>query len=245
MQSPRWQDVITLVLTWLLLSALGGCRASHASVPTGDSIASARVWYAPEIAAFEAADRESPPMPGQVLFIGSSSIRLWAALEQDMSPVPVLNRGFGGSKTQDVLAVFDRIVAPYEPSVIVYYCGDNDLGIDNTDSQAAADGFIAFNRQARALWPNVVVFYIPIKASPARWHNWPAMTRSNDLVRDYCTRTPGTTYVDTVSPTLTSSGTPDPLLFRDDGLHLNERGYAIWTSVIRGPVMQAWEETRK
>ncbi len=202
-------------------------------------------WYEPEIAAFEAADKAAPPPPGQVLFIGSSSIRMWTTLARDMNPAPVLNRGFGGSKTGEVLAVFDRIVLPYTPRVIVYYCGDNDLGTDNTDSQAAADGFLEFDRRARAAWPSVRVLYIPIKPSLARWKNWPAMQRANDIVRAYCARTPGATYLDTVSPTLTPEGRPDPAVFREDGLHLNAAGYERWTKVVRPAVLAAWQEQGK
>ncbi|MCC6229146.1 MAG: hypothetical protein IT432_07970 [Phycisphaerales bacterium] len=198
-------------------------------------------WYEPEIRAFEAADRASPPAPGHVLFIGSSSIKFWKSLGADMSPLPVLNRGFGGSKTREVLSVFDRIVTPYQPSVIVYYCGDNDLGTDNTDSQSAADGFIDFDQRCRSHWPNVRVIYIPIKASIARWSNWPAMQRANSLVREYCSRTPGAIYVDTVTPTLTAGGTPDPSLFESDGLHINAKGYELWTRVLKPAVLAAYE----
>jgi len=139
------------VLVLALASTLLGCAtdphheqpsaapfAQHSSsAPTATASPAAPAatpWYEPEIAAFEAADKASPPPPGQVLFIGSSSIRMWTTLATDMSPVPVLNRGFGGSKTGEVLAVFERIVLPCSPRVIVYYCGDNDLGTDNTDS---------------------------------------------------------------------------------------------------------------
>lgn len=202
---------------------------------------SPQAWYEPEIRAFEAADKAHPPAPGQVLFVGSSSFRMWSSLAADMSPVPVLNRGFGGSKTREVLAVFDRIVTPCQPSVIAYYCGDNDLGTDNTDAQSAADGFIDFDKRARALWPNVRVLYVPIKASVARWRNWPAMQRANAIVRDYCEHTPGAAYIDTVTPTLTPQGTPDPSIFQQDGLHLNAKGYAIWTSVVRPVLLDAYE----
>ncbi|MBK7405520.1 MAG: hypothetical protein IPJ41_13035 [Phycisphaerales bacterium] len=211
--------------------------------PAGPERASPEAWYEPEIRAFEAADRANPPGVHKVLFIGSSSIRMWKTLAEDMAPMPVLNRGFGGSKTQEVLAVFDRIVLPYRPSVIVYYCGDNDLGTDNHDSQSAADGFIAFDRLARAMSPEVQVFYIPIKASVARWGNWEAMRRANEIVRAYCEATPGATYLDTVTPTLGAEGKPDPTIFLGDGLHLNAKGYEIWTRVVRGPVLKAWEET--
>ncbi|MFO0833486.1 MAG: GDSL-type esterase/lipase family protein [Phycisphaerales bacterium] len=198
-------------------------------------------WYEPEIRAFEAADRAAPPAPGQVLFIGSSSIKFWKSLATDMSPLPVLNRGFGGSKTREVLAVFDRIVTPYTPSVIVYYCGDNDLGTDNTDSKSAADGFIRFDRRCREQWPGIRVIYIPIKASIARWSNWPAMQRANALVRDYCSHTPGAVYVDTVTPTLGTDAKPDPSLFESDGLHINAKGYELWTRTLKPAVVDAYE----
>lgn len=184
----------------------------------------------------------SPPAPGCVLFIGSSSIRLWGTLAEDMAPVPVVQRGFGGSKTAEVLAVFDRIVLPYSPSVIVYYCGDNDLGEHNTDWASAADGFIAFDRLARSWWPDVRVLNIPIKASVARWGNWEAMSRANERVRAYCAETPGAEYLDTVTPTLGADGRPDPSIFEPDGLHLNAEGYARWTPVVREAVVRAWEE---
>jgi lysophospholipase L1-like esterase len=202
-------------------------------------------WHEPQIQAFEESDAKQMPAPGQALFIGSSSIRMWKSLAEDMSPVPVINRGFGGSTTPEVLAVFDRIVKPYAPSIIVYYCGDNDLGTENTDSESAAMGFIQFDRLARETWPDVQTIYIPIKPSLARWSNWDAMERANEIVRSYCEMTDGVTYADTASPTLLENGQPDPAIFLGDGLHMNERGYEIWTGVLRPIVLDAWSETRR
>ncbi len=217
-------------------------NAEPAPAPQAARDDRARPWYEAEIEAFRSADQADPPPPGRVLFIGSSSVRMWTSLAHDMAPAPVLNRGFGGSKTAEVLEVFDRIVLPYEPSVIVYYCGDNDLGIDNHDWESAANGFIAFDRLARSIWPKVRVFNLPIKPSPARWGNWESMRKANDMVREYCEATPGATYLDTVTPMLGPDGTPDPSLFLQDGLHLNAAGYALWTRVVRGPVVEAWRQ---
>lgn len=228
-----------------LLALCGWVRQPQAEAPKASDVVRPAPWYESEIRAFEAADKASPPAPGQVLFIGSSSVRMWTTLVADMKPAPVINRGFGGSRTADVMAVFDRIVLPYKPSVIVYYCGDNDLGMDNTDSQAVADGFIAFDKRARAEWPGVKVMYIAIKPSVQRWKNWEAMRRTNEIVRAYCEKTPGATYLDIVTPALTADGKPDPMTFREDGLHLNEKGYAIWKNVVRGPVVEAWEKSTK
>ncbi len=169
---------------------------------------------------------------------------MWKSLAEDMRPVPVINRGFGGSKTAEVLEVFDRVVMPHKPSIIVYYCGDNDLGLDNTDSLSAANGFLKFCRRARANLPGVQVFYIPIKPSVQRWSNWTAMSRTNEIVREYCERTTGVTYLDTVTPMLTSDGLPDPSIFLEDGLHINAKGYSIWKNVVRQPVLDAWAKSK-
>lgn len=226
-----------IVVAVFALIAQGG--SATRPVPEG---AAAQPWYEQEIRAFEASDKVSRPAPGRVLFLGSSSVRMWETLAEDMKPAPVLNRGFGGSKTGDVLAVFDRIVLPYAPSVIVYYCGDNDLGTDNTDAQAAADGFIAFDTRVRAVWPEIPVFYIAIKPSVQRWKNWEAMKKANELVRKYCEKTPGAVFLDIATPALGADGKPDPTTFREDGLHLNAKGYAIWAKVIREPVVEAWKK---
>ena len=53
--------------------------------------------WEPEIAAFDAADRRNPPPRAAILFIGSSTIRLWKTLAQDFPDHKVINRGFGGS----------------------------------------------------------------------------------------------------------------------------------------------------
>ncbi len=113
-------------------------------------------------------------------------------------------------KTPEVLAVVDRIVYPYEPSVIVYYCGDNDLGTDNTDSESAAAGFIQF-APCTSL-PKTKILYMSIKPSIARWDNWEAMTRANVLVARYCGKHDHAYYMDLASPLL-KNGKPDPDVF--------------------------------
>ena len=236
--------ILSLLLATLTLA---GCSlAPHEPAAPATAVAisppAPAPWYEPEIAAFEAADAASPPAPGQVLFIGSSSIRMWKTLADDMAPAAVLNRGFGGSKTPEVLAVMDRIVYPYDPSAIVYYCGDNDLGETNTDSEAAADGFIEFAERVHGRWPTVPILYMSIKPSLARWSNWAAMERANALVADYADETPGVEYMDLATCLLGPSGAPQPTLYLDDGLHLSAEGYARWTKIVRARLEAAVPE---
>ena len=57
--------------------------------------------WEPEIAAMEAADRASPPPKNALLFVGSSTIRMWSTLAADYPEQRVINRGFGGSELVD------------------------------------------------------------------------------------------------------------------------------------------------
>ncbi len=230
-----------VVCLCVLLAVLGGFGARVLAQDEGKAPAQApEPWYEREIRAFEAADKEHPPAKGIVLFTGSSSVRLWKTLAEDMAPAPVLNRGFGGSKTREVLEVMDRIVFPYEPSVIVYYCGDNDLGETNTDSQAAADGFIEFVARVHERLPKTRVLYMSIKSSVARWSNWEAMHEANEIVRKYAESHEYVGFMDIGKPLLGADGTPDPALFEGDGLHVNAKGYERWTAVVRPRVLEAW-----
>lgn len=225
---------VVLFLLPVSCSAPRGTGAAEASSPPVQP-----AWYESEIVAYETADAESPPAPGRVLFIGSSSIRMWKTLEEDMAPAPVINRGFGGSKTPEVLAVMDRIVYPYKPAAIVYYCGDNDLGETNTDSRAAADGFIAFAERVHQRWADTPVLYLAIKPSLARWGNWAAMERANAMVAEYAALHEHVEFVDVASCLLGPDGSPDPSVYLGDGLHLNAEGYARWAEVVRPRVLAA------
>ncbi len=89
---------------------------------------SADFWES-AIRTFEESDRRDPPAPGGIVFTGSSSIRLWKSLEEDMAPLPVLNRGFGGAHLAHVNTYASRIVFLHRPSAVVLYAGDNDLGM--------------------------------------------------------------------------------------------------------------------
>jgi len=105
-----------------------------------------------EIQAFEAADRGNPPPQGAVLFIGSSTIRMWKTLAQDFPEHKVLNRGFGGCQIADCTYYADRIVVPYNPRLIVLRAGGNDIAAGKSPEQVRGD-FQAFVDKVRAKLP--------------------------------------------------------------------------------------------
>jgi len=188
--------------------------------------------WEPEIAAFEAADRVQYPPPGATVFIGSSSIRAWKTLEEDFRGMPVVNRGFGGSQMEDAGRYVDRIVVPYLPLAVVLYEGDNDIAAGKS-AETVAEDFDRFVAAVRADLPLVPVYVISIKPSLARWKLWLEMKRANELIRRKCDQARRLFFIDVAGPMLGPDGTPRPEIFIEDGLHLNRRGYDIWTRTIR------------
>jgi lysophospholipase L1-like esterase len=187
-------------------------------------------WEA-DIQAFEAQDRVSPPPQGAILFVGSSSIRLWKTA-RDFADLPTINRGFGGSEMSDVVAFLDRIVLPYAPEDIVLYEGDNDIAKGKTAQRVFRD-YRAFVDGVHANLPRARIHFIAIKPSLARWKLVETMRAANALVRAETENDPRLGYLDVDTPMLGTDGKPRPELFIDDGLHLSEAGYAIWNEVVR------------
>jgi lysophospholipase L1-like esterase len=198
--------------------------------PSGGEAAGFIEWQS-EIAAFAAVDRLAPAPAGAVLFVGSSSIRLWHTLAADFPEIPTINRGFGGSQIADSVYFAGQLVGPYRPRAIVMYAGGNDLADGKSPAQVR-DAFRAFVTQAQH-WAGQVPFaYLSIKPNLARRRQLPRIRRANALIRA-CAEERGVDYLDVHTPMLGADGEADPRWFDVDGLHLNARGYALWTGVVR------------
>lgn len=216
---------------------LGGHHEREAAPPPTPPGPHQTAYWEGTIERFERRDAESAPRPGSVLFIGSSSVRMWKTLARDMEPLAVINRGFGGSEIRHSTHFADRIVAPYEPRGIVLYAGDNDMARhrDRGPEQVLEDvkAFVAAAEQAELRAP---IYFVSIKPSLARMQHWPRMAEANRLVRELAEQHPRLRYLDVATPMLGPDGKPRPELFVEDGLHLNGEGYALWTRVIQ-PVL--------
>ena len=215
-----------------LLSACGllstGCQtAPPNSLATHDS-----TKWEKEIAAYEASDKTNPPPHDAALFIGSSSIRLWKTLAEDFQEYKVINRGFGGSQIIDSVAFADRIAIPYKPRMILLYAGDNDIAAGKSPEEVLAD-FKAFARKVRPRLSETKVAFISIKPSPSRWEFAEKIKAANRLIEDFCRQDERLIYIDVFNPMLGADGKPRPELFVEDMLHLNLKGYALWTALIR------------
>ena len=196
-------------------------------------------FFESAIVAFEESDRESPPKPGGIVFVGSSSIRFWDSLEADMAPLPAVERGFGGAHMAHVLYNADRIILPYAPQAVVVYAGDNDLakGSGKTAEDVTRD-FQQLVAQLRAAQPGLPIYFITIKPSTRRWDRWPEMDRANRQIAALAQNDAHLSILDIATPMLGPTGEPPRSeLFALDGLHLSDAGYQLWTEVVRAQLM--------
>jgi lysophospholipase L1-like esterase len=218
---------------WFLGLACGlaiGLAAARVSAATA-TVTNEHSRWEKEIAAFEASDRTNPPPQGAILFIGSSSIRMWRTLAQDFPQHQVINRGFGGSEVTNSYHFAERIVFPYAPKLIVLYAGGNDLNAKKTPERVFHD-FKAFVEKVRAQLPATRIAYISIAPNPARWAQIEQVRQANRMINDYTNQDPNLMFIDTFSEMLGPDGLPKPDIFLDDRLHMNANGYAIWKKVV-------------
>ena len=184
------------------------------------------------VQAFERMDETDPPPEGAVLFAGSSSIRMWSTLAEDFPDASVINRGFGGSQMSDLIHFADRIVTPYAPRLVLVYEGDNDVAAGKTAEQVFTD-YQQFVSLVRDQLPDARIAFIAIKPSLARRALMDEMRKANELIEAYARTRDYLDYIDVFTPMLGEDGEPSPDIFLEDGLHMNEAGYAIWTQAVR------------
>jgi len=182
------------------------------------------------ILAIEKRLTDTPPKPGGVFFVGSSSIVLWD-LKKSFPDAAYVNVGFGGSVIAESTHFAPRIITPFKPATIVFYAGDNDIGRGRKPEQVA-DDFKAFVKAARTDNPDCKILFIPVKPSISRWKQFETQKEANALVKGLCEKGTGLVYVDVVPAMLGSDGMPIPELFQKDGLHMTAKGYEIWTAAV-------------
>ncbi len=183
-----------------------------------------------QINAFVQWDKKNSYPQQAVLFVGSSSIRLWPTREA-FPRFKVINRGFGGAEISDVLYYINETTLKYQPAVIVFYCGDNDIA-DKKSAERVLSDFRLFVEKVHKELPATKIVFLPIKPSLARWRLWPEMNKANELVKKYCKQQPYLMYCDTATPMLNKKGKPKEDIFIEDGLHMNDQGYAIWNKTL-------------
>jgi lysophospholipase L1-like esterase len=188
---------------------------------------------------FEQQDKANGYKPEAVLFTGSSSIRMWKTLSDDMAPMPVLNRGFGGSTIPEVLYYANRIILPHKPRVIVFYCGENDLSNDEAKTSLALKSFKKFHQYMKDNLPETQLYFIAIKPSISREKYWSKIQKANKKIEKFISKKKNYFFVDTAFKMLDENGKVLQDIFLEDNLHMNAKGYTIWTETIK-PMLETY-----
>lgn len=167
------------------------------------------------------------------IFYGSSTIRLWNSLYNDFIVYKPVNLGFGGSTLAACVWFFEKIMTGYQPKRLIVYAGDNDLG----DGRHPEEIFIFFQQlvvRANKRFGNIPCYFISLKPSPSRWHMADQFKFTNGLIKKEIELYDNNWfYIDIFNPMLDDAGYPKNEYFTEDGLHMSENGYRLWTAILK------------
>ena len=186
-----------------------------------------------EIKAFKKQDSTQPPGKHAILFVGSSSFRLWKNVQQHFPGYSIINRGFGGSSLSDVIRYEKEIIFPYHPRQILIYCGENDLASsDSITAKTVFERFKILFGDIRKKLPEIPIAFVSIKPSISRQRLMPKMEETNKLIKSFLEKEKKTAFIDVYHKMLKPDGTPMDDIFIADNLHMNAKGYAIWQKLL-------------
>ena len=191
--------------------------------------------WADSIAAFDADAAFRPS--GAIVLTGSSSFARWRTMEEDLAPLTVVPRGFGGSTMVDVLHYVDRLVMPYKPRAVVIYEGDNDT-FYGVSPEMIAGQLEEIISEIHAALPDTRVYVLSVKPSLARVNAWDKAQETADFYKKIVAGDDRLHFIDVATPFLKSDGTVMDDVFVDDGLHLNDKGNRIWARAIKSVLME-------
>lgn len=213
-----------LISSFLLVIALAGFSTS------GFSQTNAPFYQ--EINNYKKQDSVYKQLQKPVLFVGSSSLRMWKDLEKTFKPYHAINRGFGGSTLVDAIYYAEDIIYPYQPKQIFIYSGENDIA-SGASAEITLDRFKILFQLIRKKMPQVPIIFISIKPSISRENLMPQFIKANQLIHNFLKNQPATDYVDVFQVMLNENGKPMNDIFLADKLHMNQKGYDIWIKALK------------
>ncbi len=166
-----------------------------------------------------------------VVFYGSSSLRLWETLEQDLPGHDILNLAFGGSTIDYCSYYFDRLIKPNNIKSFVFYAGDNDVGQGKSATQVF-DSFLIFYNKFRESFPYTKFTFVSIKPSIERAKFINRIQKANKLIKEFLEKEPNTFYLNVHDQMLNGDKLAKPELYTEDELHMSEKGYELWKEIF-------------
>lgn len=182
-----------------------------------------------EIKAFKTQDSIQKPQDGMILFIGSSSFRLWKTAKEDFKNTNILNRAFGGATLEDLIYWQNEVVLKYKPKKIFIYCGENDIASsEKVTPEIVFERYKILHTTLRKQFPETPIVFVSLKPCILRWSMKDRMIATNTLISQYLKQDKNAVFVNIWNKMLVN-GEPMKDIFIEDNLHMNAKGYAIWT----------------
>jgi len=217
-----------LALSLLTIIILISCSVTRKYVNESEA------KWGKDILNFEQQDKLEKDPGNAILFAGSSSIRLWSTLKEDVAPYPVIQRGFGGSKFSDLAVFAERIIYPHQfRALVIFEANDITGNVADKSPQEVAKLFVDIVRTVRRKFAEQPVFVLEITPTPSRWAVWPKIKEANQLLKESCQELHNTYFIETSSAYMNKAGEPRSELFIKDKLHQNHEGYQIWGDLVR------------
>ena len=192
-----------------------------------------------DIKFLESIDKGETCIDDCILFVGSSSIRLWEEIKSDMYPYKVVKRGYGGAHFYDLIHYTKRLVKNHKPRAIAVFVA-NDITGNNNNSwygdlkpKEVLRLFKFFTSEIRSIHGDIPIFAIETTPTISRWSVWDKISTANDLIKNYTAKKENLNYITTRFDFLNSNGYPEKKYFVNDRLHLNKSGYNLWSKIIK------------
>jgi len=230
-----------LLLSSILLAGfLASCNVSRKYT------AEATKNWEKDILKFEQQDKSEKDPANAILFAGSSSIRLWSTLKEDVAPYPVIQRGFGGSKFSDMAVYAKRIIYPHQFKALVIFEANDITGSKTDKTPAEVDKlFRNIVKTVRKKYADQPIFLFEITPTKSRWAVWPTVKQTNQMLKETCSKLHNTYFIETASSYLNKDGVPRNELFIKDMLHQNHEGYIIWGDLAKKKLDEVLKRTVK
>ena len=198
-----------------------------------------------EVLNLEALDVEKKAEKKDILFIGSSSIRLWNNINDDMYPYTAVKRGYGGAHYYDLIHFSERLVQNHSPKAILIFVANDITGSnDPTDligdlSPGEVKRLFSYNyKLIRNIHKQIPIFLIETTPTPKRWKVWNEILQANKKLERFCKQEPNLYFISTRNKFMGVDGLPIKSFFLPDELHLNIDGYMLWSNIIKSKLIE-------
>jgi lysophospholipase L1-like esterase len=217
-----------LIASLLLTGLIASCNISRKY-----SEQATKNWEK-DILKFEQLDKNEKDPDNAILFVGSSSIRLWSTIKEDVAPFPVIQRGFGGSRFSDLAVFTKRIVYPHQfRALVIFFANDITGGKSDKSPGEVVRLFHKIVSTVRNKYADQPIFLIEITPTQSRWAVWPIVKQLNQMLKKSCNQMHNTYFIETAQAYLNQDSEPRKELFINDMLHQNRKGYEIWGELIK------------